>query len=127
VKSCVHAIMIFSKRTYRKNISIVLLSAYILVSVLSLLHYHHIDLNRPNSVTSSADGAVTGSGTFNGKNFICTVHQNFTLLHNTSKIDITYKTPDLQYFDSITVIEKVSYFSLLNYNNIGLRAPPISS
>lgn len=119
--------MIFSKRTYRKNISIALLSAYILVSVLSILHYHHIDLNRANSISNSRKDALTGLGTFDGQNFICTIHQNFSLLHNNTKIDITYNTPEFRYLDRIRIIEKVSYFSLLNFNNISLRAPPISS
>ena len=119
--------MIFSIRTYRKIISLSILSAYILVSALSLLHYHQIDLNRPNSISNSRNDALTGLGTFDGQNFICTIQQNFSLLHNTSKIDITAHSPDLQYFDSITTIEKVSYQSLFKFNNINLRAPPISS
>ena len=119
--------MTFSKRTYRKIISLSLLLAFISVSVLSLLHYHHIDLNRPNSVSNSRNDTLKGLGSFHGQNFICTIHQNLSLLHNTSRVGISYHSPDLQYFDNITVIEKVSYYSLLNFNNIGLRAPPISS
>lgn len=119
--------MIFSIRTYRKIISLSILSAYILVSALSLLHYHQIDLNRPNSISNSRNDALTGLGTFDGQNFICTIQQNFSLLHNTSRVDISYHSHNLQYFDSITIIEKVSYQSLLKFNNINLRAPPISS
>ena len=119
--------MIFSKRTYRKNISIALLAAYILVSVLSLLHYHHIDLNRPNSISNSRNDALTGLGTFDSQNFICTIHQNFSLLHNTSRVDISDNSPDHQYSENITVFLTDSYHSLFQFNNIRLRAPPISS
>ena len=119
--------MTFIFNTYRKKVSIYLLFAYIFVSILSLLHYHEIDLNKTNSIASSTAKTLTGLGTFDGQNFICTIQQNFLLLHNTSKIDITVHSPDLQYFDSITIIEKVSYQSLLKFNNINLRAPPISS
>ena len=119
--------MIFMVNTYRKKISIYLLLAYIFISVLSLFHYHDIDLNKPYSFTSSANNTVNGFDTYYGRNFICTIHQNFSLLHNTSRIEITVHSPDLQYFDSITVIEKVSYQSLLKFNTINLRAPPISS
>ena len=119
--------MLFSKRTYRKNISIALLAAYILVSVLSLLHYHHIDLNRPNSISNSRNDALTGLGTFDGQNFICTIHQNFSLLHNTSRVDISDNSPDLQYSDHVTVFENDCYHSPFKFSKIKLRAPPISS
>ena len=97
--------MIFSKRTYRKVISLLLLSAYFLVSVLSLLHYHHVDLNRPSSVSNSSRDTFTGLVSFGGKNFICTIHQNFSLLHNTSRVDISDNSLDLQYSDNITVFK----------------------
>ena len=95
--------MIFSKRTYRKLISIALLSAYILVSVLSLLHYHHVDLNRPNSISNTTNNSLTGLGNFDDQNFICTIHQYFSLLHNTYRVDIADPTPDHQNSDSIAV------------------------
>ena len=119
--------MIFSNKTYRKIISVSILSAYILVSALSLLHYHKIDLNRPDSISSSGNNSFSGLGTFEGQHFVCTIHQNFLSLHNTYKIDSTNHSPDLQYCDSITFIEKVSYRSLLKFNNISLRAPPLTS
>lgn len=119
--------MIFSNRTYRKIISISLLSAYILVSALSLLHYHKIDLNRPGSIATAGENNTSGFGSFEGQNFICTIHQNYLLLHNTNRIDITVCTPVLQYVNNITVIKKESYHSILEFNNVNLRAPPISS
>ena len=119
--------MIFSTRTYRKIISISLLSAYILVSVLSLLHYHHVDLNRPNSISNTTKNSLTGLGDFDGQNFICTIHQNFSLLHNTSRVDIADPSPDHQNSDSIAVSKKECYHSPFKFNNIRLRAPPNSS
>ena len=121
------AIMMFSNRTYRKIISISLLSAYILVSLLSLLHYHHVDLNRPNSISNTTKNSLTGLGNFDGQNFICTIHQNFSLLHNTSRVDIANHSLDLQYTGNITVFNNECYHSPFKFNNIRLRAPPISS
>jgi hypothetical protein len=121
------AIMIFSNRTYRKSISISILSAYILVSIFSLLHFHHVDLNRPNSISNSTNSTLTGLGTFDGQNFLCTIHQNFSLLHNTSRVDIADNSPDLQNSDNITVFKNECYHSPFKFNNIRLRAPPISS
>jgi hypothetical protein len=119
--------MIFSKRTYRKVISLLLLSTYILVSVLSLLHYHHIDLNRPNSISKPKDDSIAGLGTFDSQNFICTIQQNFSLLHNTCRVDIADHSPDLQNSDNITVSKKECFYSPFKFTNIDLRAPPISS
>ena len=121
------AIMIFSNRTYRKIISISLLSAYILVSLLSLLHYHHVDLNRPNSISKTTNNSLTGLGDFDSQNFICTIHQNFSLLHNTSRVDFADPSPDHQNSDSIAVFKKECYHSPFKFNNINLRAPPFSS
>jgi hypothetical protein len=121
------AIMIFSNRTYRKIISISLLSAYILVSILSLLHYHHVDLNRPNSISNTTNNSLTGLGNFDDQYFICTIHQNFSLLHNTYRVDCTDKSPDLQNSDNIAVSKKECYHSPFKFNNINLRAPPFSS
>jgi len=119
--------MIFSKSTYRRIISVALLSAYILVSVLSLLHYHHVDLNRPNSISNTTNNSLTGLGDFDGQNFICTIHQNFSLLHNTSRVDIADPSPHHQNSDSIAASKKECYHSPFKFNNINLRAPPFSS
>ena len=127
MKNCLSTIMSFSNKTYRRIISISLLSAYILVSALSLIHYHKIDLNRPNTISSSSENNLSGFGTFEGQNFICTIHQNYLLLHNTNRIDIAVCSPVLQYFNNITVVKNESYHSTLQFNNINLRAPPISS
>lgn len=121
------AIMIFSKRTYRKIISIALLSAYILVSVLSLLHYHQVDLNRSNSISNATNNTLTGLGTFDGQNFICTIHQNFSLLHNTSRVDVPDDSLDHQNSENITISKKECYYSPFKVNNINLRAPPLFS
>jgi hypothetical protein len=119
--------MIFSKRAYRKIISVALLSGYILVSVVSLLHYHPVDLNRPSSVSNSTHDTLTGFGSVEDQKLICTIHQNFSLLHKTSMVNDANHSPDLQYFDRIIFINKDSYHSPFNFNNISLRAPPISS
>jgi hypothetical protein len=119
--------MIVSGRTYHKIISIALLSAYILVSALSLLHYHHVDLNRPDSISIPKDDSRTGLGTFDDQNFICTIHQNFSLLHNTTKVNIADNSPDHQNSAIIKVSNKECYYSPFKFNNINLRAPPISS
>ena len=120
-------IMIFSQKTYPKIISTALLSAYILVSILSLLHYHHIDLNRPDSISKAANDTLTGLGTFDGQNFICTIHQNFSLLHNTSRVDFADHCADHQNSKNITISKKECYYSPFTFNNINLRAPPLSS
>jgi len=119
--------MIFSKRAYRKIISIALLSAYIIASVLSLLHYHQVDLNKNISISNSTKDTLTGLGTFDGQNFICTIHQIFSLLHNTCRVDSADHSPDFQNSDKITFSKKERFYSSFNFNNINLRAPPISS
>jgi hypothetical protein len=119
--------MIFSKSTYRKIISVALLSGYILVSVVSLLHFHHIDLNRPNSISKTNDDNIIGLGTFDDQKFICTIHQNFSLLHNTFRVDIADPSPDHQNSDKITFSKKECFYSPFKFNNINLRAPPFSS
>ena len=121
------AIMTFFKSTYYKIISIALLSAYILVSVLSHLHYHHVDLNRPNSISNTTNYTLKGLGNFVGQNFICTIHQNYSLLHNTSRVDIADPSPDHQNSDNIAVSKKECYRSPFRFNKINLRAPPLSS
>jgi hypothetical protein len=117
----------FSKRTYYKITSTVLLSAYIVVSALSFLHYHQVDLNRPNSISKATNYTLTGIGAFDGQNFICTIHQNFSLLHNISRVDVADYSPIQDNSDNITVFKKESYYSPFKFNNINLRAPPISS
>ena len=119
--------MIFSERTYRKFISLFLLSSYILVSLVSLFHYHHVDLSRANSVSNFNSDTLTEFGYFDGKNFICTIHHNFSLLHNVSGINISCHSPDLQTCENITVFITESYYSLFNFSNVSLRAPPIYS
>jgi hypothetical protein len=119
--------MIFYKNTYNKTISIIILSAYILASVLSLLHYHQIDLYRPNAIEKQTNYTFTGFGTFDNQNFICTIHQNFSLLHNTGRVDIADHSPNLQNSDNITFSNKERHCSYFYFSNINLRAPPIST
>jgi hypothetical protein len=119
--------MIFYKITYNKSISVALLSVYILISIYSLLHYHKVDLNKPNAIEKKTNYTLTGFGTIDGQNFICTIHQNFSLLHSACRIDISDHSPDLQNSDSIAVSKKECYHSPFTFNNINLRAPPFSS
>jgi len=119
--------MMFFGRTYYKIISTGLLSAYILICVLSLLHYHSVDLYRPNSVSRATNYTLTGLGTFDRQNFICTIHQNFSLIHNISRFDVADYSPIQDNSDNITVFKKESYYSPFKFNNNNLRAPPIYS
>jgi len=119
--------MIFYKNTYRRIISISLLSSYILVSVVSLFHYHHIELSRSKLLSNFNGKPVTDFDYFGGKNFICTIHHNYSLLHNVSGTEILCNSPDLQYSENISVFITERYQSPYYLTTISLRAPPIFS
>lgn len=119
--------MIFYKNTYRRIISISLLSSYILVSVVSLFHYHHIELSRSKTLSNINNTPVTEFDYFGGKNFICTIQQNYSLLHNVLGTEVSCHSPNLQYSENITVFITERYQSPFYLNTISLRAPPIFS
>jgi hypothetical protein len=119
--------MIFYRSSYRRIISSVLLSSYIFVAVVSLFHYHQIELSKASLLSNFNTKPVTDFEYFGGKNFICTIHQNFSLLHNVSGVEISCHSPDLQYSENITVLFTECYQSPFYLNSINLRAPPIYS
>jgi hypothetical protein len=118
--------MINTYSKYKGKIALLVLFGYLLISVLTLFHYHQYNFNLHNALNEASTSNLNLQY-LNHSSLKCIVYQNFNflqlvnlLLHIHSKIDVTHVKDSL-------IIESFRIVASHVFTTIKLRAPPFSS
>jgi hypothetical protein len=109
-------------RKYDEKFSSVILIGYLIISFLTVFHFHHYELAA--QVAVSEDETDNSTRTVNPNGTICIIHQNFTLLHSVTFSDLTNSPFNLPCVNESISFDKPDNQSLLLHFSNGLRAPP---
>lgn len=114
----------FSNKKYRGKIAIVVLSGYLLISVLSVFHYHKFDLLQNPEIKPHHSNTSSGFSKIGSSQFVCTIQLNYSHLHSVNISDLAISTFHIR-FEDIDFIP-VNNFKLLSefFISSKLRAPP---
>ena len=111
---------------YIRKIALMVLLGYLLISVLTLFHYHQYCFNLPYALNESSTSNLNLQYTSHSGSE-CLVYQNFNSLqlvnlslHFHSKLDVTHEQDSL-------IIESFRIVASQVFTATKLRAPPFSS
>lgn len=114
--------MNIDKKTYNKNLAIIIIFSYSLLFLANLFHFHSISLNPDLSFKVSNENYSSHFSSFSELN--CPIHNVFSSIHNYFS-----ESPQLNYNLSIEIYSKVdnsdSHIKKESFNVSLLRAPPI--
>jgi len=111
---------------YRKLISLLVLTSYLLISILTLFHYHPYEFNQLE-VVKKQNSFDSNSQLASGYGSACIVYQNFNSLHSIHFSHTLTLLSDLVYKEVILPNNENSFPPFNIYSFTKLRAPPISS
>ncbi len=117
--------MFSANSKYKRKISAVILACYLLVSVLSIFHYHSYNFNQTISVDKLTSSDINlKKADLSG--FNCIIHQNITSLHSV-RFSLHFILVDAVSEHEYLKTENVRLETSLYYTSNKLRAPPIYS
>jgi hypothetical protein len=120
--------MIFKFDKYRKRYAAVILGSYLLLVCISILHYHHIDIQSGNFNVTNESQSSSGDAfdTLDDFTHECTIQHFTNTIINYSFITVFNVIKETSE-QNISFTRKIILPQAPLYNNNQLRAPPLFS